>query len=245
MRRLLSKAFPVAGCAAIAYWAHSRGSAIFDGSLVSNCVRASYAGLFTFLMEYASRYLHSHLWHCKYLWWIHGTHHHQYPKIGSSPTYAHDNAYVSPALEFNDAFGMLFATIATYLFLIGSEPPSTFAKDCSTGIGIGVTIYGFSYFLGHDIVGHERCGKRIARSVRRAWPYLDECAKVHVQCHHKMKKEDDHDDPYGPPYGFWLGPYEMKCLKENGQHYVPMPSLAKSLMWMALGFYALALMLNL
>mmetsp|Transcript_656 Transcript_656/g.1379 ORF Transcript_656/g.1379 Transcript_656/m.1379 type:complete len:259 (+) Transcript_656:210-986(+) len=242
--KFLSRAFPVVECVIIAYWAYSRGSTIFDGSISSNCVRITYAALFAYVMEYASRYLHSHVWHCKYLWWIHGSHHHQYPAIGSSPTYDHGNAFVSPVIELNDAFAVIFATIATYLMWVGSCYPSNFSRDCSMGIGVGVTLYGFSYFLGHDIVAHERCGKKIARSIRRAWPFLGECARVHVQHHHKVKKEDDHHDPYGPPYGFWLGSYEIHCLQEKGQHYVPMPLPTKVLLWTALGLYALALILN-
>lgn len=194
-------------------------------------------------MEYVSRYLHAHLWHCSYLWWLHGTHHHQYPDMGSKPVYDHGNSYASPAIELNDIFALIFATLATGLMMAGVEYPSTFSKDCSAGIGIGVTLYGFSYFLGHDIVGHERCGKNIARLIRNLWPYLDECARVHVQYHHKLKQCDDSEDPYGPPYGFWLGPYEIECLKK-GHQYVPMPFCTKLMVWTATGIYGAALILK-
>ena len=231
--KLLSKAFPVVGCAIIVYWAHARRDVIFQGSQLSNGVRLTYTSIFTFAMEYISRYLHLHLWHCKYLWWIHGSHHHQYPAIGSKPTYDHGLPFVSPAVEMNDMFAVFFATVATCLMWAGVDDTTTLAKDCSVGMGIGVTLYGFSYFLGHDIVGHERCGKEVARFLRNQWPYLDRCARIHVQYHHKVKKRDDDDDPYGPPYGFWLGPQEIKCLAERGETYVPMPIVPKLLVWTA------------
>ncbi|EED90945.1 hypothetical protein THAPSDRAFT_263437, partial [Thalassiosira pseudonana CCMP1335] len=137
-------------------------------------------------MEYISRYSHCYLWHGKFLWWINGSHHHQYPAVGSTP--------------LNDAFAVFFATIATLAMWIGSEPPSTLTKDCSIGIGLGVTLYGLSYFVGHDIVAHERLGKGVANALRRAFPYMEQCASVHIR---------NDSDPYGAPYGFWLGPSEV------------------------------------
>lgn len=242
--KLLSKFFPIAGCAVIIYLAVVHGDTLFQDSQFSTIVRITYTAVFAYAMEYISRYLHCHLWHCKYLWWIHGSHHHQYPAIGSKPTYDHGNPFVSPAVEFNDVFAIVFASIATGLMWIGVEYPATFAKDCSAGMGIGVTIYGFSYFLGHDIVAHERCGKGIARAIRNVWPYLDECVSVHVRYHHKVKKRDDQNDPYGGPYGFWLGPSEVQCLESGHAEYVPMSVFPKLLVSIAVGLHVMALILS-
>ena len=198
------------------------GGIVFQGSLISNGVRMMYTALFAYAMEYVARYNHLYLWHSKYLWWLHGSHHHQYPAVGSTPSYDHKNKYVSPAIELNDIFPVFFATIAVYLISAGSVYPSSLAKDCWTGIALGATIFGLSYFTGHDIVAHERAGKRVAKFLRSLSPYLDKCADVHFKYHHKLTKHDDDRDPYGPPYGFWLGPYEVECLK-RGQEYAPMP----------------------
>mmetsp|Transcript_10714 Transcript_10714/g.16421 ORF Transcript_10714/g.16421 Transcript_10714/m.16421 type:complete len:146 (+) Transcript_10714:370-807(+) len=133
-----------------------------------------------------------------------------------------------------------FATLATGAMWAGSGNPSTLAKDCATGIGLGVTLYGFSYFIGHDIVAHERLGAGVANFFRKAFPYLDECASVHFQYHHKLSKRSDDHDPYGPPYGFWLGPYEVECLK-RGEEYAQMPLAVKIVMWTSLGIFFAAI----
>lgn len=237
--KLLSKIFPVAG-AVIVMWAlalavYGKGSMFHGRTLFSVGVRITYTALFTCAMEYVSRYLHAYLWHCRFLWWIHGTHHHQYPAFGSKPSYNHGNLYASPAIEFNDAFGCVFAVFATGLMWMGSGYPSALSHDCSFGIGTGVTLYGLSYFIGHDIVAHERCGKNVARGLKRMWPYLSECASVHVKHHHKLKPGSG--DPYGPPYGFWLGPNEIRYLAQ-GRQYAPMPRITKLLIWTSIGVYA-------
>ena len=47
-----------------------------------------------------------------------------------------------------------------------------------TGVALGTTLYGLSYFVGHDIVAHERLGKGLSSFVKSRWPYAEECAKV-------------------------------------------------------------------
>eukprot|EP00970_Alexandrium_tamarense_P018242 scaffold13324_cov206-Alexandrium_tamarense.AAC.12 len=233
LSRLLSKLFPVIATYIIAKYALPHINTILHCSnTLSNFVRITYTVLFAIAMEYISRYSHCYLWHGKFLWWINGSHHHQYPAVGSTPVYGHNNPYVSPAIELNDAFAVFFATIATLAMWIGSEPPSTLTKDCSIGIGLGVTLYGLSYFVGHDIVAHERLGKGVANALRRAFPYMEQCASVHIRYHHKLTKRSNDSDPYGAPYGFWLGPSEVECLN-RGQWYAPMPMSLKAISWIA------------
>lgn len=82
------------------WWAlatHGHKDDIFhERTLFSWGVRLAYTALFTFAMEYVSRYLHSHVWHCRYLWFIHGTHHHQYvlPLEASLPTTTATHMYL-------------------------------------------------------------------------------------------------------------------------------------------------------
>jgi len=222
------------GCIVIVVWMSNYGTRLFEGTRMNNVIRVVYAALFTVAMEYVARYSHLYLWHSKYLWWIHGSHHHQYPAIGSVPTYDHRNNYVSPVIERNDAFPVAFGVLAVALMDAGSNYPSTVAKDCWTGIALGATIFGLSYFTGHDIVAHERLGKRIARWLRSCSSYVDECATVHFKYHHKLTKRDDGNDPYGPPYGFWLGPQEVESLK-RGEEYAPMPRPYKAVLAVAVG----------
>ena len=237
--KFISKAFPVVGAVVILTALVQSGDAlVVPGSFRSNFVRLSYTILFSIAMEYVSRYAHAYLWHSKYLWWIHGSHHHQYPKVGSSPVFDHGNPFVSPTIELNDVFAVFFATVSTLALWLGTTEPSALAKDCATGMGLGVTLYGFSYFLGHDIVAHERLGTGIAEWCRRTFPYMEECASLHFRYHHKLTKpstkdqgDDLHEDPYGPPYGFWLAPHEVQVLEEENLGYAPMPRGLKRTVW--------------
>jgi len=164
-------------------------------------------------MEYFARFNHKTLWHSEWLWWIHGTHHHQYPKLRSKPTYDHGNKYVSPVMEWNDVFPVVFATIACYGLYNGHVPPHSFASDSLAGFAIGAAVWGMSYFFGHDLVTHERAGKAFAVACKSRLPWLKRCAAAHMTYHHKLSKTDG--DPYGPPYGFWLGPQEVKAMLAN------------------------------
>ena len=53
-------------------------------------------------------------------------------------------------------------------------------------------------------------------------PTIAAAADLHQRNHHKLKKGAP-DDPYGPPYGFWLGEEEIIGWKEKGLDYTPMP----------------------
>lgn len=200
-------------------------SALFPSSMIGTAVRL--IGCFVTIpsMEYFARYNHQYLWHSKYLWWLHGSHHHQYPKIGSTPTFDHGNKYVSPVIELNDIFPVVFGAIACYCIYNGNIPPHSFASEALAGMAIGATVWGASYFFGHDLVAHERGGKAFAKAFKSRVPYLKRCAEVHFQYHHKLTKSAN--DPYGPPYGFWLGPQEVKAMLRNK---APDP-MARGLVW--------------
>ena len=230
-RRAVRTVLPVLGVLTIAYWMLLYGGSLFQGDAQSTAVRLTYMGLYAYAMEFVARYSHRYLWHSGPLWWLHGTHHHQYPKIGAPPRYDHSNTYVTPIIELNDVFPLFFGTIAVALLAYGSQWPNTLSKDCWSGMALGTTAYGLSYFTGHDIVTHERLGKGVARFLRSKWSYLDQCAEVHNRYHHKLKKQQG--DPYGPPYGFWLGPSEIEALRK-GSDYAPMPRPVRAALQLSL-----------
>lgn len=119
--------------------------------------------------------------------------------------------FVSSILELNDVFPVIFSVLATALLFYGSLEPNTTARDCWFGISVGVTLYGIAYFVGHDLVAHRRAGASFARWMKEMSPWLRECCEVHNRYHHTMSNDvDEGEDPHGPPYGFWLGPTEVK-----------------------------------
>merc|ERR550539_221885 len=90
--------------------------------------------------------------------------------------------------------------------------------DVYYGSACGISAYGTSYFIGHDLCAHERCGKGVAIWLKQKFPTMSHCAEIHARYHHKIKKNiSDEDDPYGEPYGFWLGPKEVQYQKESGR----------------------------
>jgi len=214
---------PIAGLVYIGNMVATYGqNAFIDCNVTSVCTRLGLTVIYAFGMEYVARYYHRYLWHSSALWWLHGTHHHQEPEFGSVPKYDHGNKYVDFTFELNDIFPIFFGAIATPLCFYGGTAPSYVAKDCWAGIAMGATVYGFTYFMGHDIVAHERMGKDVAQYLRKLSPTIAAAADLHQRNHHKLKK-DAPDDPYGPPYGFWLGEEEIIGWKEKGLDYTPMP----------------------
>ncbi|CAF0952703.1 unnamed protein product [Rotaria sp. Silwood1] len=87
-------------------------------------------------MEFISWFLHKYLFHGP-LWFIHKTHHHR---------------TLHTTLELNDVFSLMFALISIILLFIGVWTSSSIYLD----ISLGITLYGFIYFLIHDGLIHQR-----------------------------------------------------------------------------------------
>lgn len=171
--------------------------------------------LLSFAMEYIARYEHQYLWHCKYLWYFHSSHHHQVAEFGAGPSKddAERNKFVSTSsFELNDIFPVIFAsTSIVVLYWTFNHTHPTLVHDIAFGCACGVSVYGTSYFIGHDLCAHERGGAKLASWLRQKVPYMALCAETHMKYHHKVNVDADNDvDPYGPPYGFWLGPKEVQ-----------------------------------
>jgi hypothetical protein len=184
-------------------------------------IRLGYGCLFTIGMEYIARYEHQHLWHSRYLWYFHASHHHhQTPaKLGQGMMSAirkEDRKTSTALLELNDIFAVVFATLAILLIFWGMSGTPTLCKDCVVGMAGGISVYGTSYFVGHDLCAHERGGPALAAWLRRMSPTMNHCATVHVKYHHRVSTTALRgEDPYSAPYGFWLGPSELTATIET------------------------------
>jgi len=115
-------------------------------------------------MEVFSWAFHKYIMHGA-LWSIHKTHHQK------------QHGY----FELNDVFSLFFGSIAIVLIVLGIEN-----LDYRFWIGLGITIYGFVYFILHDILIHRRM-KKLKRPSNH---YLDGIARAHRD-HHKSNQRDD------------------------------------------------------
>lgn len=121
-------------------------------------------------MELASWFIHKYIMHGP-LWNIHKTHHqHNEHKI-----------------ELNDLFAIFFAVIAAVLIYVGLGN----GNMLMAGSGLGITLYGFTYFILHDIFIH----KRIRLFKRSKSPLLNAMAEAHRD-HHKSR-DRTHSTSYG------------------------------------------------
>jgi beta-carotene 3-hydroxylase len=116
------------------------------------------------MMEAISWFFHKYIMHGA-LWFIHKTHH------------QHTNS----KFELNDIFSLFFASIAIVLIIAGSAN-----SDYRYWMGWGITLYGFLYFIFHDIIIH----KRIKISKKPRWNYLKSISKAHSDHHKTLNKKD-------------------------------------------------------
>ncbi|TJZ63357.1 beta-carotene hydroxylase [Sphingobacterium olei] len=127
------------------------------------------------LMEGFTWCTHKYVMH-GFLWFLHRDHH----------DHAHDSK-----LERNDYFFVIFAVPAFLLMYYGSVQ----GFNHWFYIGLGVTLYGFSYFFVHDIFIHQRV--RFLRDTKN--PYLLAIRRAHKQHHKHTGKEQ------GECFGFlWV-----------------------------------------
>jgi len=134
-----------------------------------------------FFMEFVAWFLHKYVMH-GFGWYLHEDHH----------------RYTKGRLEKNDVFGLIFAIISFLLILTG-----TLANyDIRIALGIGVMLYGFGYFLVHDIFFH----KRVKIKHRPKSKYLRRILNAHAVHHQKSKANE------GICFGFLYAnkQYELK-----------------------------------
>jgi beta-carotene 3-hydroxylase len=115
--------------------------------------------LITFcLMECVTWFTHKYIMH-GLLWIWHDDHHNKTPNF----------------FEKNDLFFVVFAFISISFYLVG-----TFVADLGFlfYVGIGITLYGFAYFMVHDILIHQRF-KFFSRTNNFYFRALRKAHKVH------------------------------------------------------------------
>jgi len=112
-------------------------------------------------MEAFSWFIHKYLFHGP-LWFIHKTHHQE--RHGW--------------LEFNDVFSLGFAALSMWLMWQGHQ-------NLNTGfwIGVGISVYGFIYFIFHDWFIHNRF-----KAFKTKNSYLLSIRRAH-KIHHKSTEK--------------------------------------------------------
>ncbi|MBD3628314.1 sterol desaturase family protein [Cyclobacterium sp.] len=132
-------------------------------------------------MEVSGWFIHKYLMH-GILWKIHKTHH------------QHSKGY----FELNDLFSLLFGGIAISLIFLGLEN-----YDYRFWMGMGISIYGMSYFFLHDVLIHRRL-KFFGKPKNR---FLAAIFKAH-QAHHASRYRDG-----SVSFGLFFVPF--KYFKKN------------------------------
>lgn len=130
-------------------------------------------------MELWARLLHHRLWHGP-LWFLHASHHRE--RHGP--------------LELNDVFAVFHAAVGIALILYGCVGPVGWAREIGFGAGLGMSVFGLSYFVVHDGLVHGRLPVQALESV----PWIHRLAAAH-RAHHRTGAH---------PYGLFLGPQEAR-----------------------------------
>lgn len=118
------------------------------------------------LMEVATWCTHKYVMH-GFLWVLHEDHH--------QPRYQN-------VFEKNDAFFVIFAIPSSLLIIYGT----TDGLDYRFFIGLGILLYGLTYFLIHDVLIHQRF--KWFRNTKNK--YLIGLRKAHKVHHKHLGKED-------------------------------------------------------
>lgn len=121
-----------------------------------------------FFMEFVAWSNHKYVMH-GFLWSLHKDHH--LTDIASKPV-----------LQKNDLFFLIYATPAIILIIWGLSAANPYLM----ATGAGITIYGVTYFVFHDVVYHQRLPFFSNPSNR----YVKAIVKAH-RAHHKPKNVRD------------------------------------------------------
>ena len=119
-------------------------------------------------MEFMAWFTHKYVMH-GFLWKWHEDH--------------HDPALVHGFFHKNDRFFLVFAVPSAFCYIVGSAVPGWFPLFF---VGVGISLYGLTYFLIHDVYIHQRfkwfrqLDNKYSRAILRA----------HGAHHSKKGKED-------------------------------------------------------
>lgn len=131
-------------------------------------------------MEFVAWFTHKYVMH-GFLWNLHQSHHSERHGI----------------FELNDFFFVLFASIGIVLILSGTPE-----YNYLFWAGIGVTAYGFTYFLLHDVVIH----RRLKWFKNIEWKYFKGMIRAHKMHHKHVSKHN------GESFGLLI--YKYKYFKD-------------------------------
>ncbi len=132
-------------------------------------------------MEFMAWFTHKFVMH-GLLWYLHKDHHQVEPGF----------------FEKNDSFFLIFAIPSAYCYVTG-----LMFHDFRLYIGIGISLYGFAYFIIHEIIIHQRfklwsrLDNRYVKAIRRAH-----------KIHHKYLGKEDGEN-FGMlivPLKYWKNP---------------------------------------
>ena len=126
-------------------------------------------------MEFVAWFAHKYVMH-GFLWYLHKDHHQVEPGF----------------FEKNDAFFFIFAIPSAYCFITGA-----LYHDFRFFIGLGILLYGISYFFVHDVIIHQRF------KWFRNWDntYVRGIRRAHKMHHKHIGKED------GENFGMLIVPF--------------------------------------
>lgn len=124
-----------------------------------------------FVMEGATWLIHKYVMH-GFLWYLHEDHHKKYPGF----------------FEKNDWFFFIFAIPSWLCIMLGFQHEQYWIV-C---IGAGLALYGFAYFLVHDVIIHQRF-KWFTHTSKR---YVKVIRWAHKMHHKRLDKE------HGESFGF-------------------------------------------
>lgn len=129
-------------------------------------------------MEFMAWFTHKYVMH-GFMWFFHKDHH------------IRDGRKI----EWNDVFAVIFAIPSILLIYLGVMNPNTYLLS----IGLGIMLYGFAYFMFHDVYVHQRI------------PILSKISNRYLRATVKAHKE--HHNPNAHyNYGFLIAP--LKYYKE-------------------------------
>ena len=117
-------------------------------------------------MECVTWLTHKYVMH-GFMWYFHADHH--------QPKYNH-------VFERNDIFFVIFALPSIVLFYLGAKADFNYLFF----IGLGITLYGFCYFMIHDVLIHQR-SKWFKHTKNK---YLIGLRKAHKVHHKHLGKEE-------------------------------------------------------
>ncbi|NDP22146.1 MAG: hypothetical protein GZ091_13855 [Paludibacter sp.] len=135
-----------------------------------------------FFMEFVAWSNHNYVMH-GFLWKWHKDHHRK-DNLQGLPKKTEDQRF-----EKNDLFFLVYAIPAIVLLIVGFSMhylPMVF-------IGIGITLYGFTYFAIHDIIIHHRI--KISFLNKKHNYFIQAIIRAHT-AHHKPKNKKDFNN-YG------------------------------------------------